>query len=201
VGRITRQGTLGKATVLAYDPREIVRAKFEAEVQMPATKPAARTSKLVVAADIKAEGCGLLPLNTNAEVRPQNKIEVELATKRIKIFGASLYIAPDGRRQVRLTSEPHACSTGVQGSDYGITLELPAEGDHATMVRVEGYALSRTLVEKLDDGAMAARFLPALDDSIPVAAEIAGEAKPGGYELKLSGTASLEICRELAAPR
>jgi hypothetical protein len=201
VGRITRQGTLGKATVTAYDPREIVRAKFKAEVQMPATKPGSKSSKLVINADMKAEGCGILPLNSKAEVRQQNKLEVELAGKRIKIHGASLYVAPDGRRQLRLTSEPHACNTGVHGSDYGITLELPVEGDHATMVRVEGYALSRTLVAKLDEGAMAARFLPAVDDSIPVAGEIAGEAKPGGYELKISGTASLQTCREQAPPR
>lgn len=193
LGKTTRQGDLGSATVVAYDPRQDVRASFQAAVLLGA-------DRLDIDARIDVAGCGVLPFNDRTEVRPQGRLEIELAGKRVEMHGASLVAAADGARTVRLSSEPHACITGTLGSDYSVSLTLASDGEHAGHVRLEGYSLVSQLGADLDPGAIAVRMQPLGDDAVAVEAELIGEARVGSYRMKLSGTASLERCGVSAKP-
>ncbi len=186
LGDVSRQGELGRAEVSAFDPRRTVKVKLD---RVPLAFP---PKTVLLDGELSATGCGILPVTERATVRPQRDLVVELDGKRLTMNGASLVVQKGGR-ELRLTSEPHACDKGLAGSDVGIELMLPDGRDRASRVRVSGFAVPRPLSVQDADAALSLRIdTPAEAGAIDVA--VSGEVGLAGHTLLVDGVAHAESC-------
>lgn len=183
LGDVSRQGELGRAEVSAYDPRKTVVASFEGlSLAFP-------PKSVVLDGKLSATACGILPVSERAKVRRQGDLKVELDGKALVMHGASLV----GERELRLTSEPHACDKGVAGSDVGIELTLGEGSTGFSKLRVSGYSVARPLMAKQDEAGMSVRALESTArDERDVA--LSGEIDLGGHRLLIDGVAHAERC-------
>jgi hypothetical protein len=198
LGRATRQGKLGDATVKKYDPREEVSLQFKASLLFPAAASSgANDQKLELDGSIAAKGCGLVPLSADAKVRPQDRLVLELDGKRVGVHGASLVRRRLGNLELRLSSEPHDCANGPLGSDLGVMIALSDQGDSAQSIALDGYAIPQYVPQVLEPGSVSVRFertpLEA-DGAAEVSGDIAGEVTVKNHRLRVQGTAAFEVC-------
>ena len=170
-GQVTRQGRLGPVNLSSYNPSEQIHMRFDHTLVFP-------PDKLILKGALDVKGCGVLPWSKGAEVRRQTDLKVTLAGKALTINGATL-----SNNTLRLSTEPHPCGT-IVGSDIALTLTLGGGG--VTAIRLEGYALPRTLFTKLESGVTVDRS----DGDI----KLAGEVQVGSYPLALEGIARAQVC-------
>jgi hypothetical protein len=196
LGRVTKQGKLGSAEVKVFDPRRTVKLALEESISFPKnpTVGLKKDKHLDLKAKIDQPGCGLRPYDPAANVRPQRKLELKLADKVIPVNGASVRLLPDGKRRLLLTSEPHSCKSGPQGSDYSVSITQDGESGKVESIRVEGYALTRTLAQRFEDDSMSAAWAGSLDAGTEIEVELNGLSEIAGYRLSLQGTASAMRC-------
>lgn len=185
LGDVTRQGALGDVTVLLADPRRTVKIELDdVALVFPPTK-------LVLDGTLVAAGCGVIPLTERAKVRPQKAMRVELNGKRRVINGASVATIK-GKRTLRLTTEPHACDKGVQGSDMGIAIALAEDGS-AESLTVTGFGIPRPLRSKPGMLPANVQFDEAGQRALMDVA-ISSDLELGKDRLVMDGVARVEIC-------
>lgn len=184
LGDVSRQGELGRVEVSANDPRKTVVASFKAlSLAFP-------PKTVVLDGKLSATACGILPVSERAKVRRQQDLKVELDGKSWLMHGASLVA---GGRELRLTSEPHACDKGIQGSDIGIELTLAEDATTPAKLRVSGYSVARPLMAKQGEAGLAVR-VGAAEAGGESDVAISGEIDLGGHPLLVDGVAHAERC-------
>jgi hypothetical protein len=194
LGKTSRQGNLGEATVSADDPNKTVRAKVKLALLNPAGRAGSGTPRsLQLAGEVTAVGCGLMTGFETSDARYQKDLRVSVAGARIAIHGATLSKSPKGV-VLRLSSEPHTCKTGPAGADLAIALTLGEAREAVTEARLTGYQLPRRLRSVLDDEGIAARLATHSDDEGGTTVELSGAAPVGGYVLEVNGTARPRLC-------
>jgi hypothetical protein len=195
-GGVTREGKLGTAVVSAFDPREQVEARLEASVKVPAAPAVGvkRAHSLLLSGRIEAEGCGLRPYRSDAKVRPQKDLSLEIAGKAVAVHGASLRRRNEGV-ELLLTSEPHGCSAGALGADVAVTLQI--DGEQVKRLGIGGYRLPAR--SGPPNGALGARLASPLDGAEVVGVEVAGVTEVGGYRVTLDGPVDAIVCDRAGA--
>ena len=201
-GPITRQGNLAPVTLSTFSPQETIATELDAGISFPPDE-----LRLKGAFDIA--GCGLMPWDKDARVLKQEQLKVTLAGKTLPMNGATFEVERDGKRTLRISTEPHACGATV-GSDVALIITLPKKdfgaGDAVSpvSVRAEGYMLPRPIgakevaalevkpVAEGDGGGAPAGDLRRL--------EVTGELSLSGYALTVAGTVSAQSC-ETAMPK
>jgi hypothetical protein len=187
LGTMARQGDLGTVEVTASDPHKTVVAKFkDAKLEFP-------PNVIGLHGAVSAQPCSILPWSDKARVRPQKDLQLELAGKRITIHGATLSPGKKGGRVLILTSEPQACGSGAQGSDFGFRYEIGDDGQ-ATSLRVSGYRLTRELFSREVATPVTVKIGEAQSGETEVL--LTTDLKIGGYLLTVDGKLAAEVCEQ-----
>ncbi len=190
LGKTSRQGNLGEATVSADDPNKTVRATVKLALRNPAGRGTPRSLQLN--GEVTALGCGLMTGFQTSDARYQKELQVDLAGTRIAIHGATLTQSAKGT-VLRLSSEPHTCSTGPVGADWAFALTL-SDQEAVTDAELSGYRLPRRLQSSIDEERIAARLTTQSDGGIGTTVQLNGKATIGGYLLEVNGTARPKLC-------
>ncbi len=187
LGDVTRQGELGEVEVTAFDPREKVKMTMK---NVPLAFPP--TATVMMDGSLVAEGCAIVPITSRAKVRKQDGLAVTLDGKKLLVHGASMSRTAKGR-VLRLTTEPHACDKGGQGSDVAIEMTVGDAADEATEVRVSGYSIPRPWLLKGEAAKVTATFGESTD---PLMQEVVvgGAVRKGKHTLAVEGTVQAELC-------
>ena len=184
-GKVTREGKLGTATIDTQSPLEDLHADLDLKASFP-------PDQLVLKGKVATTACGVLPWASDAQLREQRDLQLELSGKRIVVRGASL---EEGGRKLVLSSEPHVCGTTL-GSDLALDLTLSPQGE-VEALHAEGYILPAILAVKLSGSAEAPlRASFGLADAT-TKVTLDGQLTVGGYRLSVSGSVDAERCADL----
>jgi hypothetical protein len=186
LGDVSRQGVLGDVEVTAFDPRKTVK------LVLPKVSLAFPPTNLLLEGKLSATGCGVVPLTERAKVRRQKRLQAELDDKALVMNGASIMSDQRGRI-IRITSEPHACDKGIQGSDVGIEITLSADDSKMARMRVSGFSVPRPLLSKSGEEGLTISFEGEAEGN-ERDVSLSGEMGLAGHKLLLDGVARVEIC-------